>query len=93
MEKHFIWDPVRNRQLLNERGVSFEDVVFYIQKGGLRDLLRFRNPDSHPQQLVMVVEIDTYVYLVAYIEEDEFYRLQTITPSKQATRQYSGNRI
>ena len=92
MQKHFDWDPATNRQLVTQRGVSFEDVVFYIQKGGLQDILCFRNPARDPQQAVLVVRIDSYVYLVPYIETDEAYLLQSITPSRKATQQYSGTR-
>lgn len=93
MEKNFSWDPIWSQQLLKERGVSFEDVVFCVQKGGLRDLLRFRNPDRDPLQFVLVVEIDGYVYLVPYIETDDAFHLQTITPSKQATQRYAGGGV
>jgi len=86
MEKRFNWDPIRNRQLLDERAISFEDVVFYIQKGGLLDILNYTKQAT--KQSVLVVEMDAYIYLVPYIEIDGQYFMQTITPSRKATRQY-----
>ena len=92
MNKYFNWEPARSRQLLDERGISFEDVVFYLQRCGLRDILGFRNPARDSQQRVLAVEIDDYVYLVPYIETDEAYFLQSITPSKKATHVYARDR-
>ncbi|MDH5444475.1 MAG: toxin [Gammaproteobacteria bacterium] len=91
MNKCFTWEPIRSLQLLEERGISFEDVVFYIQKGNLLDCLRYRNPQRDPQQGVLVVEIDHYTYLVPFVETHEAYCLQTITPCRIAKKVYSGS--
>ena len=88
MSMYFNWEAIRSQQLLEERGISFEDVVFYIQKGGLRDFLRFRNRQRESQQAVLVVEIHNYVYLVPCIETGESWFLQTITPSQKAKSSY-----
>lgn len=90
MDKNYTWDPARGRQLFEQRGVSFEDVVFYIRQGGLLDILCRPRQDQASQQCVLVVEIDAYVYLVPYVETNETFFLQAITPSRQATRQYLG---
>ncbi len=93
MEKLFTWDPTTNLQLLKQRGVSFEDVVFYIQKGCLIDMLVHNQQDEKPQQRLLVVEIDASLYLVPYIETDESYFLQTIALGNPANRQQSGNAL
>ncbi|PTN10892.1 hypothetical protein C8R11_1081, partial [Nitrosomonas aestuarii] len=31
------WNAEKNEQLIAERGVSFEEIVFYIENGGLLD--------------------------------------------------------
>ncbi len=31
------WNPEKNKKLIEERGVSFEDVVFFLRSGGLID--------------------------------------------------------
>ena len=35
----------------------------------------------------MVVAIESYAYLVPYVEEDEYYFLKTVIPSRKATRE------
>jgi uncharacterized DUF497 family protein len=84
------WSPEKNQSLINERGVSFEDVVFYLQQGGLLDDVEHPNDDKYPNQRVFVLNIDGYVYLVPYVEDRKEIFLKTIIPSRKATKQYLG---
>lgn len=87
--KHFDWNSEKNLQLEEERGVTFEDVVFFIQAGGLLDDVQHPNPDVYPHQRILIVNIDGYAYLVPYVEEDQLIFLKTIIPSRKATRPLS----
>ena len=84
------WSPEKNQSLINERGVSFEDVLFYLQQGGLLDDVEHPNDDKYPNQRVFVLNIDGYVYLVPYVEDRKEIFLKTIIPSRKATKQYLG---
>ncbi len=75
---------------METRGVSFEDVVFYLQQGTLLDDLEHPNPEKHSNQRIFVLEIDEYVYLVPYVEDAKEIFLKTIIPSRKATKQYLG---
>lgn len=88
--KSINWNPDKNQSLINERGVSFEDVVFYLQQGGLLDDVKHPNGDKYPNQRVFVLNIDGYVYLVPYVEDRKEIFLKTIIPSRKATKQYLG---
>ena len=37
---------------------------------------------------MLVVASDNYVYLVPFVEEDDYFFLKTIIPSRKATRDY-----
>jgi len=37
--KYFNWNVEKNAELLTERGIAFEDVVFCINHGGLLDTI------------------------------------------------------
>lgn len=89
--KLFDWNPEKNQDLIAERGVSFEEVVFFIQQGNLLDDLKHPNEKKNPKQRVFVVDIDNYAYLVPYIEEADHFFLKTIIPSRKATKQYLGD--
>ena len=86
--KRFAWKIEKNRQLSSERDVTFEEVVFYIERGGILDILEHPNQDRYPGQRIFVININDYAYLVPFVEtEDEVY-LKTIIPSRKATRDY-----
>lgn len=74
--------------LKEERGVSFESIVVAIESGGLLDILAHPNQSKYPRQRVLVVSCDNYVYLVPFVEEEEYFFLKTIIPSRKATRDY-----
>ena len=86
--KPFRWDSRKNEALKASRGVSFEGVVVAVEAGGLIDILEHTNKLRYPKQRVLVVAIDGYGYLVPFVEEDEYFFLKTIIPSRKATRDY-----
>jgi uncharacterized DUF497 family protein len=85
--KPFRWNAAKNNALKTERGVSFEHVVVAVESGGLLDMTDHPNQSRYPRQKVMIVAIDSYAYLVPYVEEDNYYFLKTIIPSRKATRE------
>jgi uncharacterized DUF497 family protein len=86
--KPFRWNPEKNETLKAERGVSFESVVVAIEAGGLLDILAHPNQARYPRQKILVVTADNYVYLVPFVEEEDYFFLKTIIPSRKATREY-----
>ena len=84
--KPFRWNFGENEALKAARGISFENVVVSVESGGLLDIVDHPNPDKYPRQKVMVISIDKYAYLVPYVDEDEYYFLKTVIPSRKATR-------
>jgi len=89
--KKFDWNPDKNQELITERGVSFEEVIFFIREGKLLDDLKHPNEKKYPRQRIFIVDIDNYAYLVPYVEEIEEIFLKTIIPSRKATKQYLGD--
>ena len=89
--KYFTWDPKKNEKLKVERGVSFEDVVFHIERGDIIDVLEHPNQKRYEGQRLFVIQIGNYVYLVPFMEEKEQVVLKTIIPSRKATRKYLHN--
>ena len=86
--KSFRWSQQKNDLIAAERGITFESVVVAIETGGLLDILAHRNPERYPAQRVLVVASDGYAYLVPLVEEDHYFFLKTIIPSRKATREY-----
>ncbi len=90
--KFFAWSPEKNEEIRAARGISFEEVVFHIERGDVVDLLEHPNQDRYPGQRVFVVAIDDYAYLVPFVEDEQQVFLKTIIPSRKATRDYLGGR-
>lgn len=84
------WNSTKNQQLIAERGISFEDIVFYMQQGQLLNDIGHPNSDKYPEQRIFVVNVDNYVHLVPYIEDRNEIFLKTVIPSRKATQQYLG---
>lgn len=86
--KPFRWSSEKNETLKADRGVSFENVVVAVEAGGLLDILTHPNPAKYPRQRILVVASDNYVFLVPFVEEEDYFFLKTIIPSRKATRDY-----
>lgn len=86
--KPFRWSAEKNDMLRAERGVSFESIVVAIESGGLLDILAHPNQAKYPEQRVLVVKYDNYVYLAPFVEEEHHFFLKTLIPSRKATRDY-----
>ena len=86
--KPFRWSADKNEALLKDRHVSFEAMVVAIEADGLLDVLTHPNGSKYPNQQVLVIARDGYVYLVPMVKEAEYFFLKTIIPSRKATRDY-----
>ncbi len=87
---YFSWSEEKNEELVRERGISFEDVVFHIERGDILDLLEHPNKSRYPGQRIFVVAIEGYAYLVPFVESEDVVFLKTIIPSRKATKRYLG---
>ena len=93
MNTGFDWSTEKNQQLIEQRGMSFERIVSCIDQGNLVDVLDHPNQDRYPGQLIYVVNIDEYIYLVPFVTQPDGTRfLKTIIPSRKATRDYQRRR-
>jgi uncharacterized DUF497 family protein len=88
--KYFGWSNEKNEILKEERGVSFEEVVFYFERGHLLEIIEHPNQKKYPGQRIFIVNINNYAFLVPFIETEKEVFLKTIIPSRKATRQYLG---
>lgn len=86
--KTFNWNVEKNRLLKEERGVSFEEVVFHLEAGDAIDVFDHPNQARYPGQKIYAVVIEDYVYLVPFVESEGEVFLKTIIPSRKAKKQY-----
>ncbi|MGM0368244.1 MAG: BrnT family toxin [Actinomycetota bacterium] len=86
--KYHAWNNDKNEKLKKERGISFEDVIYYIEHGKLITILKHKNQKKYPGQRIYVLEINSYIYLVPFIETENEIFLKTVIPSRKATKKY-----
>lgn len=70
------------------RGICFEEVLVQIQNGGVLAIIRHPNQERYPEQNIIVLNVDGYVWLVLYVKTGGVRFLKTIIPSRKATREY-----
>jgi len=88
--RYFDWNPDKNEWLKEQRGITFEEIVFHILHGGLLDVLEHPNKQQYPDQRIFVVNVEGYVCLVPFVETEETVFLKTIIPSRKMTKKYLG---
>lgn len=82
------WSPEKNLELMQLRGISFEEVLSSIEQGGLLMTLDHPNRRKYPNQRIWVVRLHGYAHLVPFVESEEEIFLKTIMPSRKATKQF-----
>jgi hypothetical protein len=87
--KRIEWSEEKNIKLQAERNLSFEAIVIALEQGKLIDIVS--NPSKHyPHQNVLIVEIDNYLVLVPFVEDDEKVFLKTAFRSRKMTKNTLG---
>ena len=90
--KSINWNTGKSVALKSSRGICFEDVVFFIERGDILDDYLHPNQKDYPGQRIMVINIVNYAYLIPYVENEEELFLKTIIPSRKATQRYIGEK-
>ena len=93
MHPDFDWNVDKNERLVEQRDISFERIVSAIEQGGLVDVLEHPNQNRYRGQMIYVVDVEEYLYLVPFVTSADGTRfLKTIIPSRKATRHYGKRR-
>ena len=81
-----IWDKDKNKWLMLNRGISFEEIADIILNDNILEILE--NPSRKNQQY-FVIEIKAYTWVVPFIiEKDEQIVLKTAFPSRKFHKKY-----
>lgn len=91
-KSNYEFSPDKNQVLIEERNVSFEDIVSSINSGRLLDIIDHPNELKYPNQKIYIVELNSYVYLVPFVRKNQqTIFLKTIFPSRKLTKKYLGD--
>lgn len=86
--KYFDWSEEKNVWLKADRGIGFEEIIVSIAHGMVHDILLNPNQKTYPNQKIYVVEVNSYIYMVPFVEDETKIFLKTIFPSRKATKKY-----
>lgn len=78
--------PEKNAWLIANRGIGFEQIIALIEAGKLLQILEHPDQVKYPGQLLYEVDVDGYVYVVPVTLRGTTRVLETIDPSRKATR-------
>jgi hypothetical protein len=90
--KSINWNTENSLSLKESRGICFEDVIFYIEKGEILDDYLRPNPKTYPGHRIMVISVSNHACLIPYVENEEELFLKTIILSRKATQKYLGEK-
>lgn len=85
---NYQWNEEKNALLKIQRGIGFEDIVTAVMEGFIIDIIRHPNPEKYPDQMIYIVEVLDYVYMVPYVRNDQEIFFKTIIPSRKMKKVY-----
>lgn len=82
----FRWDPVKDKKLIQERGVSVSDVVDAVLR---ENLIAVTAHPKRANQVLIFFHKNGYVYVAPCVDEGAgTYFIKTIYPSRRAQKRY-----
>lgn len=86
----FEWDEGKNSKLKRKREISFEQIAYIINSGGLIDIIDHPNQKKYPGQKLLIVNVNGYAWVVPVEKRGNRLRLITAYPSRKYTKRYLG---
>jgi uncharacterized DUF497 family protein len=81
-----IWDNEKNKKLIRERGLSFDEISTLIVDGKYLDIIQ--NP-SRKNQKIFIIRYNGYTYVVPFVvDSEDNIVLKTIFPSRKYHKHY-----
>jgi uncharacterized DUF497 family protein len=87
-----LWDNKKNKWLKENRSISFEAIAVAMDSNKILDILEHPNKDKYPDQILILMNINDYVYVVPAVIQGDGYFLKTIFPSRKYTELYLSNK-
>lgn len=86
--KKLEWSEKKNQWLIENRGVSFEDMHKAIKQGCLIKSIDHTNQNRYAGQKILLINYHNYIYAVPSVESPQKLFLKTIYPSRKYTKKY-----
>jgi uncharacterized DUF497 family protein len=83
------WSNEKNELIKKTRNVCFEDVYNAILNDKILDIIPHPNQNKYPNQKIIILKINNYVYYVPYVINKDKMFLKTIIPSRKYNKIYN----
>ena len=83
--KFLTWNAEKNEILKCERGLSFEEIAFFIESG---QILSIEENKRYPNQKMYILEIENYAVVVPFVESEDEIFLKTAFPSRKYSKRF-----
>ncbi len=67
-------------------------IVEYISNQKIVEIVKHPNQKKYPEQNIFILNIQEYIHMVPYVENEEEIFLKTIIPSRKLTKAYLGEK-
>ena len=84
--KYLNWDPEKNKQLKQSRGISFEEIAILLESD---KILGIEVNPGRSNQKIYILDIDNYAVVVPFVETVDEIFLKTAFPSRKYTKRYN----
>lgn len=76
--------------LKSTRGIDFEEIIEAIDKDHILKNIDHFNKKKYPNQKILIIEINNYIYVVPYVidKKRKVVFLKTIYPNRNLTNKY-----
>lgn len=81
----FEWNPEKNERLKDERNISFERIVIAIESDCVVDIIEHH---ARGNQYLILLDIDSYIWVVPTVINNDAFFLKTAFPSRKYTKIY-----
>ena len=84
--KEIRYSHLKSERLKRTRGVSLEEIIS-------SELIAVKRHPKRPDQNIMLFKYRVYIWIVPYVEENEYIFLKTLYPSRKFTKLYKKGEI
>ena len=88
----FKYSKIKDLKLKAQRGIGFEEIIRFINKGCVLDTLIHHNLKQYPAQELMIVDIEGYAWVIPYEKKEDELHLMTAYKSRKYTKIYLGEK-
>jgi uncharacterized DUF497 family protein len=89
----FDWSEEKNRNLQKDRQISFSEIIVEIEAGNFRIQSPHPKKEKYPDQILLYVLVNEYIYVVPAVPSRDGIFLKTIYPSRKQTKEYKEGRL